>query len=333
VPAAVGSPPKEVLTLSVIIPCYNHSTYLGLSLRAFIEQTTPPDEIIVVDDASTDDSCAVAEQVAAGNQSVRIIRHAENYGPLRAVNRGLSEARGEFICLAAADDIVAPDFAQRSLDALRGFPDAALCFSDPVELIGDTGVIRTVPLQLSEQPSYFPPQEFEQLMRRNYFTISANTVVYRRAALDAFGGIREDLDWLVEWITNNGLALRHGACYVPGALAYLRVAPSTYSAIRVRRTAEQRVLLLRSVDLLHGPDFTDIAPRFRRAALLPEMRLRALFWLLVSSNCRSYITPRLVGRLIARELWSAAKPLVPSKVRRVMRKISARFLGKRKREA
>lgn len=325
-PAAVGSTPKAALTLSVIIPCYNHSAYLGLALRAFVEQVSPPDEIIVVDDASTDDSCAVAEHIAAGNRSIRIIRQAENRGPLRAVNRALCEARGEFVCLAAADDIVGPDFARRSLEALSAFPAAAFCFSDPTELIGETGVTRHYPLHLSPTPAFFAPREMEWIMRRNFFTISSNTVVFRRSHLDRFGGIREDLDWLVEWVTLNGLALRHGACYVPAALTCLRIDRHSYSAQRVRRATAQRALILRSLDLLDEPEFADIAPRFRSAALLPEMRLRALIWLLGSRRHRSYLTARLVGRVVARELWAAIRPLTPYRLRRAMRYFAGRSI-------
>ena len=306
------------------MPNFNHGHYIEASLRSHLAQSVRPSEVIVVDDGSTDDSRDVVNAIAADDKIVRLICHSHNKGPLAAVNRGLGEASGDCVCLAAADDLVHREFARRSLEALSAFPAAAFCFSDPTELIGDSGAIRHYPLHLSPTPAYFAPHQIERIMRRNFFTISANTAVFRRSYLDRFGGIREDLDWLVEWITLNGLALRHGACYVPATLAYLRVDRHSYSAQRVRRAREQRELALRALDLLHCPEFADLAPRFRSAALLPEMRLRTLFWLMGSPRNRSYLTPRLILRVLARQAWAGARPLTPAPVRRAMRQLAGR---------
>ena len=310
-------------TYSVVIPNYNHSAYLGSALEAHLGQSRPADEIIVVDDASTDDSCAVVERIAAAAPTVRLIRLERNRGAIAAGRRGLGEARGKYVIFAAADDLVGRDFAERSLAILESHPRAGFCFSDPAELIGDFGVVREFPLFLSVSPRFFSPDEAERLLRRNYFTFPSNTIVYRRDALQAVGGFREDLDWQAEWLTVHTLLFRYGACYVPAVLAYLRVRADSYSAQQVKQAHAQRRQLLRALDLLAGDEFRDVAPRFRRSALATEMRARVLPWLLASPRHRAYLTPRLVFRLLARELWSLARPLAPLRLRRLMRRLSA----------
>ena len=161
------------------------------------------------------------------------------------------------------------------------------------------------------------------MLRRNFFSFSSNAIVYRRDALLSVGGFREELDWQAEWLTNHALAFRHGACYVPAVLAYFRVRPDSYSARRVTRAPAQRALLYRTLDLLQGEAFRDVAPRFRRSALATEMRARGLVWLLASSRHRGYVTPRLAARLLSRELWSALRPFAPLGLRRFMRWVSA----------
>ena len=80
-------------SLSVIIPNYNRAALIGETLDNVFAQTRPPDEVIVVDDGSTDDSVAVIERYGA---RITLIRQA-NAGPGAARNRGLAAARGELI--------------------------------------------------------------------------------------------------------------------------------------------------------------------------------------------------------------------------------------------
>ena len=305
------------------MPSYNHAHYIAAALRAHLDQSVPPLEIIVVDDASTDDSCAIVEGIVAHQPSVRLIRSPRNRGAAAAINRVLGETTGEYISFSAADDLVDKEFAARSLATLARFPTAAFCFSDPGELLGDTGVIRRFPLYLSEREALFSPDDVERLMRRNFFTFSANTVVYRREAFLYVGGFREELEWQADWFTNFVLAFRHGVCYVPSVLAYFRVQLGSYSARGLRQVKAQRELLYRVLDLLESEDFRDVAPRFRRSALVTEMRLRILPWLLASPRHRGYVTPKLAIRLVFHELWSFLRPYAPMGVRRGLRLLAA----------
>ncbi|HBJ34691.1 MAG TPA: hypothetical protein DDZ51_08000 [Planctomycetaceae bacterium] len=88
-------------SISVIIPAYNRAQLLPATLRSLIHQTVPADEIIVVDDGSTDGTAEVAESF--GNP-VRVIRQA-NAGPGAARNRGFAESTGEFIHFFDSDDV------------------------------------------------------------------------------------------------------------------------------------------------------------------------------------------------------------------------------------
>ena len=323
--ASSNGPPgiRDVPTLSVVMPSYNHARYIQAALEAHLNQSVPPLEIIVVDDASTDDSCAVVESVAARHPSVRLVRSPCNSGPNAAINRGLPETRGEYLCISTADDRVDKEFAARSLTTLARFPTAAFCFSDPAELLGDTDLTRQFPLYLSERPALFSPDDLERLMRQNFFTFSSNTVVYRREILMSIGGFREELEWQADWFANFVLAFRHGACYVPSVLAYFRVQPDSYSARGLRQAQAQRELLYRVLDLLESEEFRDVRPRFRRSAVVTEMRLRALLWLLASPRHRGYLTPRLAMRFATRQLWSFVRPYAPMGVRRRLRLLAA----------
>jgi len=82
---------------------------LEAALKSALEQTLKAIEVIVIDDRSTDSSCAIVEQLAARDGRLRLITATKNGGPSAARNRGLQAARGEWVCILDADDLFAPN--------------------------------------------------------------------------------------------------------------------------------------------------------------------------------------------------------------------------------
>jgi GT2 family glycosyltransferase len=312
-------------TFSVVVPNCNHARYLEAALRAHLEQTRPPLEVIVVDDASTDDSVAIVEGLAREYPRLRLIRLAENVGVNAAINRGLREARGEYVFVSAADDVVMLQFAARSLDVAAAYPGAGLCFSEPAVTMGDGGVVQPMLLALSPRPCLLSPADLERHLKRAYFSFPGNTVLYRRDALLAVGGFVEELRWYADQFASCVLAFRHGACYVPEVLAVFRVLANSYSQRGLRDAAARRDVVNRMVDLLDSSAYRDVAPAFRASALLPDLRFRALLWLLASPRHRRYLTPRLVARVLVRGTWWVLKPYMPHPLHLAIRRLAHRY--------
>jgi len=114
--------------ISVIIPAYNRAELIGQTVRSLLNQTLPADEIIVVDDGSTDSTAEAAEaefsafsrQFSAKYKlpEFKVIRQ-ENAGPGAARNRGFAESKGEFIHFFDSDDIAAPNKHEVQVRALQ----------------------------------------------------------------------------------------------------------------------------------------------------------------------------------------------------------------------
>ena len=111
--------------VSFVIPNYNHAQYLGDAIRSVLAQSYAGTEIVVVDDGSTDESRAVAEQFGA---RIRLLCQA-NAGLSAARNTGIQAATGDYIALLDADDLVEPLYTERLLAALAAAPqaDGAYC--------------------------------------------------------------------------------------------------------------------------------------------------------------------------------------------------------------
>ncbi len=106
-----------VESVSVVIPCYNASAFLGEALESALNQTHRPHEIIVVDDGSTDDSATLAH---AYDEVTVISQH--NQGESVARNRGIDEATGRWIAFLDADDVWKPSKLERQLAAVTQDP-------------------------------------------------------------------------------------------------------------------------------------------------------------------------------------------------------------------
>lgn len=96
---------KQVITLSIVIPCFNESQTLARCVdrvRAIADDSLGL-ELIIVDDASTDDSVAVAESLVEKYSDVRLFRHVQNRGKGAALRTGFKEATGDFVAVQDAD--------------------------------------------------------------------------------------------------------------------------------------------------------------------------------------------------------------------------------------
>ena len=110
--------------VSVILPVYNGARFLAEALRSVLAQTLPPDEIIVVDDGSTDGTAQViAEASAASTVPIRAV-YQENQGPAAARNRGLSLAQGELLAFQDADDLWSVNKLALQVALLQRYPQA-----------------------------------------------------------------------------------------------------------------------------------------------------------------------------------------------------------------
>lgn len=110
-------------TISCIIPVFNAAKYLADALDSVLAQTVVPNEIILIDDGSTDESAQVA---ARYHRHVRLVAQ-ENLGPAAARNRGLRLANGELITFLDADDLWVTHKTARQREAFAQRPDLSIC--------------------------------------------------------------------------------------------------------------------------------------------------------------------------------------------------------------
>ena len=112
-----------MLELSIVIPVYNVAPYLPACLESVFGQTGFSFEVILVDDASSDNSGSICGEYARRYPQVRYIRHARNGGLSSARNTGLVAARGKYITFVDSDDFLASDTLTANMELLRTHAD------------------------------------------------------------------------------------------------------------------------------------------------------------------------------------------------------------------
>ena len=174
------------MKLSVVIPAYNRATLLPLTLRSLLAQERVADEILVVDDGSSDGTAEIAE---AFGDPVRVIRQS-NQGPGAARNRGLTEAQGEFIHFFDSDDLALPNLHRDQLHTLQQ-TNADVAYSPWVKasLNPQQGVI---PTNHVFQARGLPRGSLVHALLTNWSTVPMAWLV-RRTCAEAVGGFPADL--------------------------------------------------------------------------------------------------------------------------------------------
>jgi glycosyltransferase involved in cell wall biosynthesis len=196
--------------VSVIIPAYNHGSYLPRSVSSVLAQTYTEYEVIVIDDGSTDDTPAC---VAGFIDQIRY-HHQENSGLGAARNKGLALARGEYVQFLDADDSIAPEKFEMQVPALAADESISVVYSDYANLDSNQQMFgeTSSPLSPGESPLW-------RLIRENFMPVHSPLV--RRESLLKEGGFDESRDAQEDWDLWLRLASRgHKFQYYPGVFAY-----------------------------------------------------------------------------------------------------------------
>ena len=144
------------LTVSVIVPNYRHASYLEERIQSVFDQTLEPHEIIVLDDASPDESVLVARRMASrAKVPMRVVVNEENSGStFHQWLKGISLATGDLIWFAESDDSAHPLFLERLVPEFFD-PDVVLAYCQSA-LIGRK--VNASPTIFSLTPTTSPPR-------------------------------------------------------------------------------------------------------------------------------------------------------------------------------
>jgi glycosyltransferase involved in cell wall biosynthesis len=128
----------EMSRVDIVVPCYNYGRFLEACIQSVLEQSHTDFRLLIIDDASSDDTPAIAEKLARTDRRISFISHSQNWGHAKSFNQGIDWASGDYFLLLSADDLLAPGALERAAEVMDEHPEIVLTHGKTIPWQNDT---------------------------------------------------------------------------------------------------------------------------------------------------------------------------------------------------
>jgi glycosyltransferase involved in cell wall biosynthesis len=304
-------------SVSVVIPCYRYGHFLQDAVTSVLDDQEGVDvRVLIIDDASPDDSAEVARKIAARDPRVEVIVHAANKGNIATYNEGLLEwAEGDYCLVMSADDRLTPGALRRARDLLDAHPSVGFVYGRSLWYM-DGAPLPTARTKVRGWSVWPGPWWLERRFRQAENPVTTPTLVVRTSLQKRVGGCDPRLPQAADMEGCMRLAANADVGFIRGAdQAYYRLheqnmskAVSALMDLRQRRSVFEVVLDRYSERLPDAERLSDIVHRqLGREALWAagrvydrgRMRQTQLARRLLEAGTATMEEERDVGELVA----------------------------------
>lgn len=221
--------------VSVVVPNYNHERFLERRIQSIFEQTFQDFELILLDDASTDDSIHIIEKYRSDSRVKIVVNKANSGSPFPQWNRGVELACGEYVWIAEADDDAEPELLETLTRELDNCPSAAFAYCQSW-IIDEHGKRLTTADGWTDHLDNVRwrrdflndgPEEARRYLILQNTIPNASAVVFRRSAFLQAGGARTSMRLCGDWMMWTSLALRGHVAFISTPLNLFRMHSAT----------------------------------------------------------------------------------------------------------
>lgn len=217
-------------SVSVVVPCYNYGHYLTECAESALSQHEVDVEVVIVDDASPDGSVAVAHDIAAKDERVRVIENKVNQGHIATYNIGLAAVTGQYVVQLSADDLLAPGALGRSVALLEARPEVTFVYGYAPEFTDRPPKART---NVRSWSVWSGSDWLGHICRRGSNIVTNPEVVMRSAMVRELGGYDARLPHSADMYLWMGAAARGGVGRINGCdQAFYRVHGSNMHLVK-----------------------------------------------------------------------------------------------------
>jgi glycosyltransferase involved in cell wall biosynthesis len=240
-------------SVSVVVPTFNYGRFIHEALESVLRQTLVPEEIIVVDDGSTDDT---VQTVRRFEPQVKYFRQ-ENGGVCKARNRGVAESSGTHLAFLDADDTWEASKLEKQLERFTSDAEIGLVHCGMQEFDGTSG--RPLELRLDGQEGWVADELL--LWERPSVNVSGSALMVSREAFDSVGGFDPQIAVGEDWDFCYRIARKWKVGFVAEPLVNYRI----HSAAAHRNVREME----RGMSIFYDKAFAsdEPLPHFRRRAM------------------------------------------------------------------
>jgi glycosyltransferase involved in cell wall biosynthesis len=275
-------------TVSVVVPCYRYGRFLPECVGSVLDQEGVDVRVLIIDDASPDDSAEIAAQLAAADERVEFRVHETNKGHIATYNEGLLEwADGDYSVLISADDLLTPGALARATAVLEANPDVGFVYGHAI-VWNDSGP-RPEPRDEAGGTTIWRGLDWLKVMcHSGHAVVSCPSVVVRTSVQQQIGGYRPELPHTGDVEMWMRFAAHADVAYVKGVdQSYYRIHGSQMTVERVP------LVDLRQRKAAYDALFAAYAARIPDARRLAGRADRAMAKEALWRACRAYERRRM----------------------------------------
>ena len=184
--------------IDVIIPVFNGEKYLAETLKSVQQQTLPPVRIIVVNDGSTDGTAQIIDSFQQSDPRILPLHLPQNSGETAARNAGIAASSAPFVAFLDADDIWLPEKLEAQVEVFQqGGPEIGFVYSAIFTIDAAGDIISSSSNAISKPIKR--GDIFRPLLKKNFISGSASSVLVRRDVLDRAGFFDEHISYGGDW--------------------------------------------------------------------------------------------------------------------------------------
>jgi glycosyltransferase involved in cell wall biosynthesis len=230
--------------VDAIVPCYNYGRFLRECVESILDQ--PVDvRVLIIDDASSDETPQVAADLAARDRRVEVVSHAVNRGNIATFNEGLAWASADYTLLISADDFLVPGSLLRACKLMDEHPDVGFVYGRVFRWHVDEPRPCYQPSPQGSKFTIISNYQFVSMMCAEGNQIASPEVLVRTSLQRRIGGYRQDLPNWADFMTWMTLASKANVGYIDDYQAYYRIHGSSMHvhADPMLYTQEHRMVL------------------------------------------------------------------------------------------
>jgi glycosyltransferase involved in cell wall biosynthesis len=263
-----------IIKIGIIVPNKNDGIYLQKCISSILNQKKQADEIILIDDNSTDNSIKIAENLLKDHFNYTIIHNTKTLGTMPTLNKGLLISKSDYLLFLSSNDYISENLifqAHKDLSLIQKKVGIWSGLVNNVDINGESSKINLSPL-ISNESKYLNNDECIKKLEQigNWFT--GATALYHRSSLNEIGGFNKELEGLADYSAAIQLAARSGSFFSPKIYGYVRKHPNSL----LENTLSRKDNAIKNIDIIIE-DIKINAPKLNTLKFTKKLSARLLF--------------------------------------------------------
>lgn len=304
-------------TFAALIANYNDSTTIGEVICSVLEQAVPFDEVVIIDDASTDGSVALIQGLIKNIPHATLYCNEKNIGVVATLNRGFGLVKSEYVHMMSANDRYFSCIVEYGHKMVARYPGVAMVSAntalwDAVKGQQEADMV----MRLPQMEAFIPPLDYIARNRMAPVSMNGGSNTIRRDIYIALDGQDPELKWYADWFLYFLIGFTYGFAYVPQRYSTYVKAKDSY-LMGSYDPVQQVPVILHMLDLLQER-YPAQAKLFKETAILPRYNLKIAIAIL-QKPYRWFMTPLLLWRCVGHQCAFWMKQVLPRRLLMALR--------------